>query len=171
MQQQHSQELTSAAIAAMPYTTAVAREVLRLAQIVAYAPRVATRAVPGHAGSPGVPSGCPFILALSSISSADPAVAGDAEQLRPERWLDPANTKSLQQHQLPFGVGQHYCVGSNLAMAELTAVLAEVGRSWQVSLDDQDVEWLDFPIKRPSNGLPIRLQPLQVAETAQSVAA
>jgi len=157
-------------MAAMPYTTAVTKEVLRLAQIVAYAPRVATQAVPGHrARSPGIPAGCPFILALSSISSADPAVAGDAEQLRPERWLDPTNTKSLQQHQLPFGVGQHYCVGSHLALAELTAVLAEVGRSWQVLLEDnQDTEWLDFPIKRPSNGLPIRLRALRVAEAAQS---
>lgn len=83
---QHGPTLTSAAYADMPYTTAVIREVLRLAQIVAYVPRIATRELPVP-GGPTLSSGCPFIVALASISAADPAVqaAGDVEQFRPER--------------------------------------------------------------------------------------
>lgn len=73
------------------------------------------------------------------------------------RWLDPAAAKSLATHQLPFGTGQRTCLGMNLAYAEMVAVLAELGRSYTLSAQC-DTDWSDFPIKRPGNGLPIRLQ-------------
>lgn len=85
--------------------------------------------------------------------------------LSPCRWLDPANAKTMSQYQLPFGTGQRTCIGMNLAYAEMTAVLAELGRTYNLQADTA-TEWKDFPIKRPGNGLPIRLTPRAGAAAA-----
>ena len=82
----HGPTLTPEAYRDMPYSMAVIKEVLRLAQIIAYVPRMATRevAVPG---GPTLPSACPFLVALAAISAADPALADKqyAAQFRPDR--------------------------------------------------------------------------------------
>lgn len=185
----HGPDLTPAAIAALPYTAATIKEVLRTSQIIGYVPRTTTSPLQLPAGGPALPSRCPFVIALAEMSDADPAVSGDAAAFRPERWLDPANARSLGMHQvrwrragaslpwgcccmracaeltppllcrttqMPFGVGQHYCLGSNLANAEMTAVLAELARHYELQVDGE-TGWDDFPIKRPRNGLPLRL--------------
>jgi hypothetical protein len=72
------------------------------------------------------------------------------------RWLEPGAARSLSQYQLPFGTGQRTCLGMNLANAEMIAVLAELSRSYTLAADWQ-TDWKDFPIKRPDNGLPLRL--------------
>jgi cytochrome P450 len=150
VQAQHSEQLTPAAVAAMPYTTAVVKETLRTAQVVGYVPRVATQPLKVPGGGPNIQSGCPFIVALGAMSATDPAVAaaagsasgpspdsqaGTVQDFRPERWLQPEHAKSLALHQAPFGMGAHYCLGSHLAMAELTAVLAELSRHYSLSAD------------------------------------
>lgn len=90
------------------------------------------------------------------------------------RWLDPANAKSLAQHQLPFGTGQRTCLGMNLAYAEMAAFLSELGRTYTLAADTA-TEWRDFPIKKPANGMPIRLthrgEPAGAAGAAQTAAA
>lgn len=81
---QHGPTLTSAAYQEMPYTLAVIKETLRMAQIVAYVPRVATRELPVP-GGPTLTSGCPFIIALAAMSASDPAVKGEVDSFQPER--------------------------------------------------------------------------------------
>jgi cytochrome P450 len=70
--------------------------------------------------------------------------------------LDTAAAKSLSQYQLPFGTGQRTCLGINLAYAEMAAVLAELRRNYTFGVEQQ-TEWKDFPIKSPTNNLPMRL--------------
>jgi cytochrome P450 len=138
----------------MPYTAAVVKETLRTAQVVAYVPRVAAQQLQVPGGGPEMKAGCPFIVALGAIAGADPAhqpaaagdlaaaaaAAGSSWDFQPERWLQPENAKSLALHQAPFGMGAHYCLGSQLALAELTAVLAELGRSYSLAADT-NTEW------------------------------
>jgi cytochrome P450 len=165
VQAQHGTQLTPAAIAAMPYTTAVVKETLRTAQVVGYVPRVATQQLKVPNGGPEMKSGCPFIVALGAMAGSDPAhqpaaaaaadaadpaaaagaaaaaaAAGSSWDFQPERWLQPEHAKSLALHQAPFGMGAHYCLGSQLALAELTAVLAELGRSYSLTANT-DTEW------------------------------
>jgi hypothetical protein len=86
---------------------------------------------------------------------ADDALYG-VEEFVPERWLDPDNAKSLAQNQMPFGVGQHYCLGWSLALTELTCFMVELARSYELQVE-VDTKWVDFPIKRPDNGLPFKV--------------
>eukprot|EP00878_Enallax_costatus_P016211 GHUV01017004.1.p1 GENE.GHUV01017004.1~~GHUV01017004.1.p1 ORF type:complete len:388 (+),score=77.49 GHUV01017004.1:1042-2205(+) len=155
----HGNGLTSASLAAMPYTQAVIKETLRTAQVVPYVPRSAKKPLRSQSGEQVVPSGCPFIVAFSQMSIKDPAVSPDPEQFKPERWLDPKNAKNYALHQAPFGMGLHYCLGSQLAQAELTAILTEVARNYDI-VAEVDTEWVDFPIKRPTNGLPCKVSAL-----------
>jgi hypothetical protein len=57
----------------------------------------------------------------------------------------------------------------NLANAEMVAVLAELGRAYTLTAD-VDTDWLDFPIKKPVNGLPIRLSPRQQGTDGRAAA-
>jgi cytochrome P450 len=78
--------LTPAAYAAMPYTIAVIKETLRLAQIISVVPRLATKDLPVP-GGPTLRAGCPFLINLEAISKSDPAVqqTADWEQFKPQR--------------------------------------------------------------------------------------
>jgi cytochrome P450 len=67
-------------------------------------------------------------------------------------------------------MGQRTCLGINLALAEMAAVLSELGRSYSLTADWQ-TEWKDFPIKRPDNGLPLRLEPRTAAAASSPVGA
>lgn len=94
--QQHGLDLTPAAISAMPYTSAVAKETVRLARIVPGVVRKATKDIQtNNTSAPTITSGCPFIIATGAISVQDPAVAGDSEEFKPERWLDSKTAKLL----------------------------------------------------------------------------
>eukprot|EP00879_Flechtneria_rotunda_P028024 GHRR01030098.1.p1 GENE.GHRR01030098.1~~GHRR01030098.1.p1 ORF type:complete len:391 (+),score=127.16 GHRR01030098.1:664-1836(+) len=150
-------------LAAVPYTAAVLKETLRMSQIIGAIPRVATQPLQTP-GAPTVPSGCPFAVVLFAMSDSDPAVAADKQSFRPERWLDPANARSLAQHQMPFGVGQHYCIGSNLAQAEMTAFVAQIALHYSIEVES-NTKWNAFPLLQPDNGLPTRLQQLSSAST------
>ncbi|KAK4221061.1 cytochrome P450 [Podospora fimiseda] len=48
----------------------------------------------------------------------------DADEFKPERWLDPQNIKTAKTAWVPFGGGIHLCPGRNFAMAELAAIVA-----------------------------------------------
>lgn len=60
----HGPTLIPDAYRDMPYTLAVIKETLRLAQIIPYMPRMATQELPVP-GGPTLPAGCPFLVAMA----------------------------------------------------------------------------------------------------------
>jgi cytochrome P450 len=157
----HGTQLTPAALAAMPYTAACIKEALRTGQIVPMVPREATQALTGR-DCPDVPAGCPFLAAFCAISAADPAVAADAGEFRPERWLVAKSeaAASLALHNMPFGAGQHACLGYHLGLAELSVLLFELsvgGFAVWLARGESSTRWMGFPTKVALDGLPLRL--------------
>lgn len=63
---------------------------------------------------------------------------------------------------MPWGYGQHFCLGSTLATAELTAALSVLARGYEL-IADADVVWEDFPIKKPSKFFGVTLAQLSPA--------
>lgn len=101
MAAKHGPTLTPAAYADMPYTMAVVKETLRLAQIIFYVPRIATRQL-NVPGGPTLPAGCPSFVALAAVSASDPALqkSGDGEQFKPERCALGAAWQGACLHQI-----------------------------------------------------------------------
>jgi cytochrome P450 len=52
----------------------------------------------------------------------------------------------------------------HFAYAEMAAVLAELARHYTIATPPATaMAWVDFPVKRPENGLPFALAPRQAA--------
>lgn len=158
----HCPTLGLKALGAMTYTEAAISEALRLGQMVANVPRVATKAIETPRAPP-VPAGCPFSASWAGQSVLDPAVQGSTTAFNPDRWLDKRNKASLKLHQTPFGYGTHSCLGWRIARAVAAAVAQELALAYELSAET-DAAWDDFPTgSRPANELPLSLKPMQAA--------
>ncbi|RAL14130.1 cytochrome P450 [Aspergillus homomorphus CBS 101889] len=103
----------------LPYYVACVRETIRLNPP---APNIFPRYVSepgielyGKFAPPGTEiSGNPWIM------HRDRKVFGeDAEEFKPERWLDPEHAKVLNKYIFTFGYGARVCLGRDIAMMEL----------------------------------------------------
>ncbi|KAF6256096.1 cytochrome P450 [Scenedesmus sp. NREL 46B-D3] len=160
---EHGPTLGLAALKDMTYTEAAISETLRIGQIVANVPRIATRAI-NTPRAPAVPAGCPFSASFCGQSVLDPAAEGSQAAFNPERWLDPKNKASLKLHQHPFGYGTHSCLGYRIARAVAAAMAQELALAYDFSADT-NTTFSDFPTgSRPANELPLSLKPLRAVE-------
>ncbi|KAL7534806.1 hypothetical protein ACHAWF_004958 [Thalassiosira exigua] len=100
--------------------------------------------------------------------SLDPAVKEDDDShmdivkgFRPERWLD---DKTKPTEYMPFGVGPRYCLGVNLAMAEMKVFLALFARRVEFDMTNttaNNVEWKKISIiPKPADGALISVSSL-----------
>ncbi|KAL4444058.1 hypothetical protein ABPG75_011795 [Micractinium tetrahymenae] len=157
----HGPQLTEEALADMPYTEGAIRDVLRLRAIVPGFPRVALTdfELAGHT----IPKGAHLQCSLAQPLRTDARWAGEADplQFRPERWLDGAAHRTGAW--IPFGGGPRLCLGWLLAMAEMKVLLAAVFRGHKMTVLHPDSPWALFPLARPKDGMPARLQAVQQA--------
>jgi cytochrome P450 len=63
----------------------------------------------------------------------------DADEFRPERWLDEdkERVRALENASFAFGGGPRVCIGKNIAMLEITKFIPEFFRRFEVQLVDQ----------------------------------
>lgn len=119
------------AVDALPILHAALMETLRLhASIPGNQPRITPPAVtlgaPGHSIS-GLPAGV-RVQAQAWSLHRDPTVFPDPEAWRPDRWLDAteAQHKEMTRWFWAFGSGGRMCVGSNLAMYDMKAIITAI---------------------------------------------
>jgi cytochrome P450 len=108
----------------------VAKEVLRLTPVVAAINRAANKefTILGHE----IAKGTIVFINLTTLHR-DPALWGeDADEFKPDRWLEKERIPDWAF--LPFGGGGHACIGSKLALLELTTMIALLVRSFDLSL-------------------------------------
>jgi cytochrome P450 len=133
----------------LPYLNGVVQETLRL-----YPPAVisARKVVQGFefAGK-RVPAGR-MLLYSPYVTHRLPEVWADPLSFRPERW-DPAARKPGPHEFLPFGGGPHRCIGSTMATAELTVMLARLVSRTSLRLPAQRLTPTSFAAMRPKHGL------------------
>ncbi|KAK5452376.1 hypothetical protein LTS15_007442 [Exophiala xenobiotica] len=62
----------------------------------------------------------------------------DADEFRPERWLDPdkERVRYMENLSFAFGGGPRVCIGKNIAMLEITKFIPEFFRRFEVRLVD-----------------------------------
>jgi benzoate 4-monooxygenase len=69
-----------------------------------------------------------------------PELFSNPEAFDPERWFDEQQLPNLREHVQPFSIGGRACIGQNLAMIELTKVIATVVNRYDIGLVDKDEE-------------------------------
>ncbi|MCA9838075.1 MAG: cytochrome P450 [Trueperaceae bacterium] len=142
--------LEAANLAQLPLFNAVIKETLRLHPPISIGIRRSLREqiIDGYI----VPKGANVIYS-PYLSHRDPRYWSDAELFKPERFL---TNQASRFSYLPFGGGQHSCIGMNLALFELQLILATFIRNgkWQIEAPVQ--EHL-APTLEPS-GLSLRFQ-------------
>lgn len=153
----------------LPLLHAVVMETLRLhAAIPGGQPRVTpantTLGPPGDEVH-GIPAGVRVVSAAHSLHR-NPEVFPEPGRWRPERWLDEQGGVDGGGEKTrwfwAFGSGGRMCVGSNLAVLEMKAIVAVVWSNFETTIvDDAGMEHVDAYLAEPrgaSDGSFLRLR-------------
>ena len=88
----------------------------------------------------------------------------EAEQFRPERWLETRGQDRSKHAYLPFGGGPRSCLGQNFARMEGVLTLAVICQRWRVELvSDEFPEISSLVVYKLKHGLPVTLHKRQDA--------
>ncbi|RAK82730.1 cytochrome P450 [Aspergillus fijiensis CBS 313.89] len=110
----------------LPYLQAIIKESLRLSYGVMHRlPRISPD-LPIQYKDYTIPIGTPVGMSAYFMHS-DPAVYPEPKTFRPERWVENVTPAMIQQY-VPFCRGSRNCLGQNLAMAEMSLILAVLYR-------------------------------------------
>jgi cytochrome P450 len=123
----HVQSIDVSGLESLPYTLATFKEGLRLYPTIPSVPRIALKdtVLAGFE----IPDGSRLFLSLYLIHRHEDFWQ-DPSSFRPERFLETAQPKAY----LPFGLGERYCLGKNLAMLQGHLLLAMMVKQFNFSL-------------------------------------
>jgi cytochrome P450 len=152
----------------LPYTRAAFDESLRLYPPAPVVQRkAATRTT---VGGLSLPEGA-FVLVGTYNLHRHPDYWTNPEQFQPERWLNGERPSSRYAY-MPFGAGPRTCVGLHFASVEGPLLLALIGRHYDLTLAQDNVEPHLMVTLRPKGGIRMTIEPRQVpvvSSTTQSV--
>ena len=125
----------------LPFSTAVARETLRLYPPVPFIGRTSTaEAVVGKLQVPVGSTMCwsPFYLGREPTSWGD-----DAAEFRPERWVaDPVSGGAPSTFcWLPFGAGARGCLGTRLGLTEAVVGVSALLRDFDFNFEREELKY------------------------------
>jgi cytochrome P450 len=147
---------TARDIPELRYTRMVLHESLRLYPPVWFISRKAV--ADDVVGGCRIPAGAPVVVS-PYLLHRHPDYWVDPERFDPERF-DPGNAADRSDHAyLPFGGGQHACIGAHFAMLEGQLILATVAQRYRLSLTGEtQVEPVPALTLKVRDPLPMNLQ-------------
>lgn len=158
----HSGSINVQGLDELIYLEAVARETLRLKST---APMISAETANQQTLLDGteLPSGTGLFL-LTRLGGLSTERFPDADQFRPERWLEEALAAEACPHKanshFPFGGGARHCPGESLAFMEAKMVIAMICQHFAISLPDASpVVEEEFAITMRPKNLQISLYP------------
>ncbi|XP_075986357.1 cytochrome P450 4V2-like [Anticarsia gemmatalis] len=137
------------------YTEAVINECLRFQPTVPILPRCVSQDVKLKNYTICAGSQCGI---LANGFHRDPVWGPDADQFRPERWLEPDTLPNIATAFIGFSLGKRSCIGKIYAMTSLKVSLVHLVRKYHVMGDHNKLQFtLDVTLK-PVKGHEISLQ-------------
>lgn len=145
-------------LAALPYTLAVVKEVLRLYPA---APVYARDAVAGDAvGGYPVPPGAAVLLS-PYLTQRHPDFWSHPEEFDPDRWLDEGlagQEAKVPGAYHPFATGHRICIGNHFSLLESHLLLAALAQRFSPRHDPGfEARWEMKGVLVPTSGLPMRI--------------
>ncbi|GGT73880.1 MULTISPECIES: cytochrome P450 [Streptomyces] len=112
----------------LTYTNHVFQEALRL-----HSPLLFTRRAlaPLTLGGVSIPEGAELAYSPYALHR-DPALFRNPTVFDPDRWAEEAAERPRPHSFVPFGAGQHKCIGDQFAVAEIVTALATVASRWHL---------------------------------------
>ncbi len=80
-----------------------------------------------------VPSQSSCSISSPYLVHHDPRAWPEPERFDPERFAEGSEQPFHRHAFMPFGLGQHKCIGQHLAMLEGILTLARVAQSWDLA--------------------------------------
>ncbi len=147
---------TLADLRSLEYTTFIFKETLRMYPPTWFNARQATQAVQigGYRFQKG------DVLFMSPyVTHRDPRWWQAAETYLPERFANDAEATWHKFQYMPFGGGNHICIGNQFAMMEGVLALATIGQKYRFALTEPDQKVTLEPqiTMGPKGGLPLRI--------------
>ena len=138
-----SDPVTFAEAQNLQYFQAIIKEALRMHPAVGL---ILERVVPqGGADLRGVSLPEGTVVGMNPwTASRDKSTYGrDANEFRPERWLeaDEEKLKVMERNFLAFGAGTRTCLGRNISMLEMSKLVPQVLRRFDFELSNPEKEW------------------------------
>jgi len=165
MTQKYGEELTKEMLDGKecPYLEGVIKEAMRLKPVAGGIPRITkeTMIVEGTQ----IPKGWMINWSIGLTHELDPKTyQEDGSHMdvktgfQPERWLEESTAPS---DFIPMGAGPRYCLGANLAYAEMKAFLAVLARSvdFELAGNTDNLKWKRMSIiPKVVDGVPVKVQ-------------
>ncbi|KAB8238723.1 cytochrome P450 [Aspergillus alliaceus] len=136
----------------MPYLNAVIKETLRVHPAVG---TILARVVPKGgmtlAGGQYIPAGTHIGANAWSLHYSEKAYGPDADKFRPERWLEDMPKPDYRESMMfAFGGGSRTCIGRNISLLEMTKVLPQIVRKFDLKFDENSpwntyCSWFVYP--------------------------
>jgi retinoid hydroxylase len=164
MQEKYGDELTKEALDKdCPYLEGVIKESMRLKPVSGGIPRVTKETV--IVDGLQIPKGWVVNWSIGLTHELDPkSYQVDRSHMdvlkgfRPERWLDES---TAPDDFIPLGAGPRYCLGANLAYAEMKVFLAVLARKLDFELAGQTdkLKWKRMSIiPKVVDGVPVKVE-------------
>lgn len=123
----------------LPYLQAVIKEALRIHPATG---QIMARIVPpggAHLAGRYFPAGTCVGANSWTIHYKTDIFGADADQFRPERWLAPKEEVStMNEFFFAFGAGSRTCIGKNISLLEMSKVIPQIYRKFNVEHVDPD---------------------------------
>uniref|UniRef100_A0A1W7HBQ9 Cytochrome P450 n=1 Tax=Scoparia dulcis TaxID=107240 RepID=A0A1W7HBQ9_SCODU len=144
----------------MKVLTMVIQETLRLYPPVAYRSREALQDI--QLKDIAIPKGVNIQVPVAIMHQLQDLWGSDVHQFKPDRFVNGiADSCSVPQAYMPFGVGPRTCVGQHFAMAELKVFLSLILSKFRISLSSKYQHSPAFRLViQPEHGVIVHLQKL-----------
>ncbi|CAI6095293.1 unnamed protein product [Clonostachys chloroleuca] len=122
----------------MPYLQAVIKETLRIHPAVG---TILPRVVPqGGMELSGIyfPEGTEVGVNAWVLHYDEQIYGPDPKVFRPERWLEGERTSMMDSMMFAFGAGARTCIGRNISLLELTKVVPQIVRKFDMVIEGAD---------------------------------
>ncbi|SJL03999.1 related to Cytochrome P450 [Armillaria ostoyae] len=107
-----------------------------------------------------VPKGTLLHICIRNVNTWQTIWGEDAEEFRPERWLNLPKTYNPAFSLLSFIAGPHGCIGKTMAIIEMKAVLAALITNFEFepAYDGQQAQPSAAITMKPADGMPLRIR-------------
>ncbi|KAH9644651.1 hypothetical protein HF086_011820, partial [Spodoptera exigua] len=148
--------LRSDNLSQMVYLDAVVKEAIRLYPIAPMTGRQTTTHTKLRNAT--IPAGSSIIVHVWGINRNPKYWGSDANEFKPQRWLDSTTLPTHQAAFASFGPGKRGCVGKNYAILYIKATVVSLLRKYKITADHTKLKFVCKIMIKPLSGHLIKVE-------------